>query len=84
MTAQVRTPKANVLTLPSAALGARAPMAATAYRCVARTGIAHARRITIGLDDQIQVEVRSGLKEGEQVVLAQARDEAATAHAPSK
>ena len=35
----------------------------------------------IGLDDQILVEVRSGVKEGEQVVLAQVGDEAATAPA---
>lgn len=87
MTAQVRIVLGradNVLTLPSAALGARAADGSYSVQVRGADGHAHARRITIGLDDQIQVEVRSGLKEGEQVVLAQARDEAATAHAPSK
>ncbi|PSM14918.1 efflux RND transporter periplasmic adaptor subunit [Stenotrophomonas maltophilia] len=78
MTAQVRIVlgRANdVLTIPSAALGARA--ADGSYSVLVRGADGHAstRRITTGLDDQIQVEVRSGLKEGEQVVLAQASDE---------
>jgi ABC-type transport system involved in cytochrome c biogenesis ATPase subunit len=74
MTAQVRIVLGRaegVLTCPRPRWVHARPMAATACRCVARTGTP--RRITIGLDDQIQVEVRSGLKEGEQVVLAQAR-----------
>ncbi|ENE1251579.1 efflux RND transporter periplasmic adaptor subunit [Stenotrophomonas sp. GD03701] len=82
MTAQVRIVlgRANdVLTIPSAALGARA--ADGSYSVLVRGADGHAstRRITTGLDDQIQVEVRSGLKEGEQVVLAQASDEATIA-----
>lgn len=35
-------------------------------------GRAQARRIEIGLDDQSQVEVKTGLSEGEQVVLGEA------------
>lgn len=87
MTAQVRIVLGradNVLTLPSAALGARAADGSYSVQVRGTDGHAHTRRIITGLDDQIQVEVRSGLKEGEVVVLAQARDEAATAHAPSK
>ncbi|MGG6342326.1 efflux RND transporter periplasmic adaptor subunit [Stenotrophomonas indicatrix] len=82
MTAQVRIVLGrahNVLTIPSAALGARDGDGSYTVQVRGADGRAVARRITIGLDDQIQVEVRSGLKEGEQVVLAQASDEAATA-----
>lgn len=82
MTAQVRIVLGrahNVLTIPSAALGARAGDGSYTVQVRGADGLAVARRITIGLDDQIQVEVRSGLKAGEQVVLAQASDEAATA-----
>ncbi|MFL0337568.1 efflux RND transporter periplasmic adaptor subunit [Stenotrophomonas maltophilia] len=87
MTAQVRIVLGradNVLTLPSAALGARAADGSYSVQVRGADGYARTRRITTGLDDQIQVEVRSGLKEGEQVVLAQTRDEAATAPAPPK
>ncbi|MNU00589.1 macrolide transporter subunit MacA [compost metagenome] len=69
----------NVLTIPSAALGARAADGSYSVQVRGADGRAVARRISIGLDDEIQVEVRSGLMEGEQVVLAQASDEAATA-----
>lgn len=87
MTAQVRIVLGradNVLTLPSAALGARAADGSYSVQVRGADGHARTRRITTGLDDQIRVEVRSGLKEGEQVVLPQARDEAATAPAPPK
>ncbi|HEL5401462.1 TPA: efflux RND transporter periplasmic adaptor subunit [Stenotrophomonas maltophilia] len=87
MTAQVRIVLGradNVLTLSSAALGARAADGSYSVQVRGADGYARTRRITTGLDDQIQVEVRSGLKEGEQVVLAQTRDEAATAPAPPK
>lgn len=82
MTAQVRIVLGrahNVMTIPSAALDARDGDGSYTVQVRGADGRAVARRITIGLDDQIQVEVRSGLKEGEQVVLAQASDEAATA-----
>lgn len=82
MTAQVRIVLGrahNVLTIPSAALGARAGDGSYTVQVRGADGRAVARRITIGLDDQIQVEVRGGLKEGDQVVLTQASDEAATA-----
>ena len=84
MTAQVRIVlgRANdVLTIPSAALGARAVDGSYSVQVRSADGRASTRRITTGLDDQIQVEVRDGLKEGEQVVLAQANVEATSAPA---
>jgi len=87
MTAQVRIVLGranNVLTLPSAALGARAADGSYSVQVRGTDGHAHPRRITTGLDDQIQVEVRSGLKEGEYVVLAQTGDDAATGPASPK
>jgi len=83
MTAQVRIVlgrAVNVLTIPSAALGSRANDGSYSVRVRDAQGQPVPRRITIGLDNQIQVEVRSGLQEGEQVVLAEAGD-AATAPA---
>ncbi len=87
MTAQVRIVlgRANdVLTIPSAALGARAVDGSYSVQVRGADGRASTRRITTGLDDQIQVEVRDGLKEGEQVVLAQANVEATSAPAQPK
>ena len=87
MTAQVRIVlgRANdVLTIPSAALGARNADGSYSVQIRGADGRASARRITTGLDDQIQVEVRDGLKEGEQVVLAQANVEAASTPAQPK
>lgn len=84
MTAQVRIVlgRANdVLIIPSAALGARAADGSYSVQVRGSDGCASTRRITTGLDDQIQVEVRDGLKEGEQVVLAQANVEATNAPA---
>lgn len=80
MTAQVRIVLGrarNVLSIPSAALGVRAVDGSYSVRVRGADGLPQARRITTGLDDQIRVEVRSGLREGEQVVLAQADEEAA-------
>ncbi|AWH37611.1 efflux transporter periplasmic adaptor subunit [Stenotrophomonas sp. ZAC14D1_NAIMI4_6] len=80
MTAQVRIVLGRakgVLTIPSAALGARAADGSYSVQVRGADGRPAARRITIGLDDQINVEVRSGLQQGEQVVLAH------TAEAPA-
>lgn len=87
MTAQVRIVlgRANdVLTIPSAALGARAVDGSYSVQVRGADGRASTRRITTGLDDQIQVEVRDGLSEGEQVVLAQANVETTNAPAQPK
>lgn len=87
MTAQVRIVLGranNVLIIPSAALGARAADGSYSVQVRGADGRASTRRITTGLDDQIQVEVRDGLKEGEQVVLAQANVEATNTPAQPK
>lgn len=75
MTAQVRIVlgrATNVLTIPSAALGARASDGRYTVRVPGADGHPTPRQITIGLDDQVRVEVKSGLEEGEQVVLREA------------
>lgn len=77
MTAQVRIVLGRakgVLTIPSAALGARSADGSYSVQVRGADGRPAARRITTGLDDQINVEVRSGLQPGEQVVLAQTAD----------
>lgn len=77
MTAQVRIVLGRakgVLTIPSAALGARSADGSYSVQVRGADGRPAARRITTGLDDQINVEVRSGLQQGEQVVLAQTAD----------
>lgn len=80
MTAQVRIVLGRakgVLTIPSAALGARSADGSYSVQVRGADGRPATRRITTGLDDQINVEVRSGLQQGEQVVLAH------TAEAPA-
>ncbi|MGB0402319.1 MAG: efflux transporter periplasmic adaptor subunit, partial [Stenotrophomonas sp.] len=66
---------------PSVALGARAADGSYSVQVRGADGHPAPRRITTGLDDQINVEVRSGLQEGEQVVLAQTGDAVAAAAA---
>lgn len=87
MTAQVRIVlgrAANVLTIPSAALGKRAADGSYTVQVRGKDGHPAARQVTTGLDDQIRVEIKTGLQEGEQVVLAQAGDaKANTADAAS-
>ncbi len=85
MTAQVRIVlgrAARVLTIPSAALGVRAADGSYTVQVRGADGRPAARRITTGLDDQINVEVRGGLQEGEHVVLARADDAASAAAQP--
>jgi macrolide-specific efflux system membrane fusion protein len=65
-------------------LGARAADGSYSVQVRGADGRASTRRVTTGLDDQIQVEVRTGLKEGEQVVLAQADAEATSAPTQSR
>lgn len=88
MTAQVRIVlgrATGVPTIPSAALGKRANDGSYTVQVAGRDGHAVSRRITIGLDDQVHVEVKGGLVEGEQVVLGDADvGKAATASSPPK
>ncbi|MDX3931326.1 MAG: efflux RND transporter periplasmic adaptor subunit [Stenotrophomonas sp.] len=72
MTAQVRIVRGrarNVPTIPSAALGERGSDGRYTVQVAGADGRASPRQVTVGLDDQVRVEVKSGLAEGEQVVL---------------
>lgn len=85
MTAQVRIVlgrASKVLTLPSSALGERAADGSYTVQVASTDGRVASRRILVGLDDQIRVEIRSGLKEGEQVVLG-TTDAAQAAETPA-
>ena len=57
----------NVLVIPDSALAVEGSKKLV---WVVREGTAHRVQVEIGLDDGNQVEVRSGLKGGEQVVVA--------------
>ncbi|MBB3770434.1 macrolide-specific efflux system membrane fusion protein [Angulomicrobium tetraedrale] len=59
----------GVLTIPSAALVGTAVDGKAQVRVIGPDGRATPREIETGLDDRITVEVRSGLTEGERVVL---------------
>lgn len=74
MTAQVRIVlgrASGVLVIPSAALGARDIDGGYTVQVRGKNGLPVTRRVTTGLDDQVNVEITSGLREGEQVVLGQ-------------
>lgn len=83
MTAEVRIvlgSARDVLTIPSAALGARDAQGRYAVRVVAN-GQAVERAVEVGLNDKINAEVRAGLSEGEQVVIDEASGTPATSAA---
>ncbi|PZQ57368.1 MAG: efflux transporter periplasmic adaptor subunit [Phenylobacterium zucineum] len=83
MTAQVNIVlgRANdVLTLPSAALGSPGADGAYSVQVADGKGKIATRKVQIGLNDGSRAEVKSGLKAGERVVLAQA---AASSGAPT-
>jgi macrolide-specific efflux system membrane fusion protein len=72
MTAQVRIVLESVhdvLTVPAAALGARGPDGLTEVGVLRADGAVETRRVEIGLDDRGTAEARSGLAEGERVVI---------------
>lgn len=82
MTAQVNIVlgrASKVLTLPSAALGSAGADGAYTVQVLGDDGKVATRKVRIGLDDGSRAEVRSGLKAGEQVVLAQAASKDAPA-----
>lgn len=58
----------GVLTIPSAALGTKGADGTAMVRVVDGAGKVAERRVTVGLDNGIRAEVRSGLSEGERVV----------------
>ena len=58
----------DVLTVPAAALGSRAPDGAYLVRVLNADGSTTERRVEVGLNDKVTAEVESGLAEGDQVV----------------
>ncbi|MFE0757837.1 efflux RND transporter periplasmic adaptor subunit [Inquilinus sp. NPDC058860] len=58
----------GVVTIPSAALGARAADGSTTVQVVGADGTTQPRQVRIGLNDKTIAEVRSGLSAGERVV----------------
>lgn len=61
----------DVLTVPSAALGKRTSDGGYTVRVLDEQGLIDNRTIQIGLNDKVNVEVISGLKAGEKVILGQ-------------
>ncbi|MFC4253907.1 efflux RND transporter periplasmic adaptor subunit [Croceibacterium xixiisoli] len=75
MTAQVTivlARKTNVLQIPSAALGAKGKNGRYTVQVSVPGKPPESREVQIGLNNNIQAEVLSGLKQGEKVVLAEA------------
>lgn len=75
MTAQVTivlARKANVLIIPSSALGAKGKNGRYTVQVSAPGKPPESREVQIGLNNNIQAEVLSGLRQGEKVVLAEA------------
>ena len=80
MTAQVYVVMAEakaVLVIPSAALGPRARDGSYSVQVVDAKGVASARTITVGIDNNATAQVLSGLVEGERVVVGEAVADAA-------
>ena len=67
----------NVLTIPAAALGAQARDGSYAVQVVSDVGRAETRQVRIGLNNNVTAEVLSGLRAGEEVVVAQSSGESA-------
>ncbi len=61
----------DVLTLPVGALGSRNQDGSYSVQVIGATGAVEPRRVEIGLNDKILAEVRSGLEEGDRVVIGQ-------------
>ncbi|MFT3801854.1 MAG: efflux RND transporter periplasmic adaptor subunit [Burkholderiaceae bacterium] len=84
MTAQVSIVlgrAAGVLTMPTAALGARQPDGRYSVLVLGADGRPEQRTVATGLDTGARVEIRSGLTEGERVVTGEA---AAGARSPGR
>jgi membrane fusion protein, macrolide-specific efflux system len=82
MTAQVEIVLARaeqVLVVPFAALGARAADGTYTVRVLDGEGRAAARKVRIGMNNRVDAQVLSGLREGERVVVGEATAEAASA-----
>ena len=61
----------NVLTIPSTALGERQPSGDYTVRVLNADGQAETRTVRVGLNNNVRAEVKSGLKEGERVIVGE-------------
>ncbi|MGY2492751.1 efflux RND transporter periplasmic adaptor subunit [Cupriavidus sp. CP313] len=62
----------QVLLIPVAALGAKAPDGRHTVRVLGADGKVVTRQVRAGLNNNVKVEVRDGLKSGEQIVIGEA------------
>lgn len=72
MTAQVNIildEAQDVLCIPSAALGDKDKNGRYAVRVLTRPGVIHKQWVQIGLNNNVDAEIREGLQEGQQVVI---------------
>ncbi|MBO9726571.1 MAG: efflux RND transporter periplasmic adaptor subunit [Novosphingobium sp.] len=65
--------RANALMIPSTALGAKGKDGTYTVRVKGEDGRIATRKVRIGIDNNISAEVLSGLKEGESVVVGEAK-----------
>lgn len=65
--------RANALMIPSTALGAKGKDGTYTVRVKGKDGKIVSRKVRIGIDNNISAEVLSGLKEGESVVVGEAK-----------
>ncbi|WP_122693986.1 macrolide transporter subunit MacA [Pseudomonas viridiflava] len=72
MTAQVRIvlgTARNAITVPVAALGSRTSEGSSFVRVVDAKGFAQERKVQVGINNNVQAEIKDGLVEGDQVVI---------------
>lgn len=62
----------NVLTVPASALGSGVKTGKASLRVVGADNAIVTRAVDIGLNDGVNAEVKSGLNEGEKIVIGQA------------
>jgi macrolide-specific efflux system membrane fusion protein len=74
--------RANALMIPSTALGTKGKDGTYTVRVKGEDGKIATRKVRIGIDNNISAEVLSGLKEGESVVVGEAKAEAKSNQGP--
>lgn len=74
--------RANALMIPSTALGAKGKDGTYSVRVKGEDGRIATRKVRIGIDNNINAEVLSGLKEGESVVVGEAKAETKSNQGP--
>lgn len=67
--------RANALTIPATALGARRKDGSYTVRVKTEDGAIENRQVKVGLNNNVNVEVISGLKDGEDVVIGEASED---------